>query len=68
MSYQNVIIEDNVIDLVSTVPLQHSGSKNVRVFNNMTSAGNLIQGYDPNTLKKDDELAIEIEDAQLLGL
>ena len=68
VSYQNVIIEDNVIDLVSTVPLQHSGSKNVRVFNNMTSAGNLIQGYDPNTLKKDDELAIEIEDAQLLGL
>ena len=68
VSYENVIIEDNVIDLISTVPFQHSGCKNVKAFNNRTPSGDLIQGYDTTTLNKDDELATRIEDAQLLGL
>jgi hypothetical protein len=59
---------DNVIDLISTVPFQHSGCKNVKAFNNRTPSGDLIQGYDTTTLNKDDELATRIEDAQLLGL
>ena len=68
VSYENVIIEDNIIDLVNTVPLQHSGSESVEVFNNVTPTGSLIQGYDPTTVQQDSELATDIEDAQILGL
>jgi len=40
----DAVVEDNVIDLASPIPMQHYQCDRIRYFNNRTSAGKLIQG------------------------
>lgn len=64
----NLILEENVVDLDATTPIQYSLCDKVRFFNNQTSSGALIQGYDTGFSKKADELPIQIEDACLVAI
>jgi hypothetical protein len=65
-------VEDNIIDLDIPNPIRQFKSKNVRYFNNRTSAGALIQGAEEDVYRQVfatlSELTVEVEDATLLAI
>jgi hypothetical protein len=63
-----LIVEDNVVDLDTTTPIEYYHCDTVRFFNNRTSAGALLQGYEVLLFQKADELTTQIEDACVLSL
>ena len=66
-SAKSVIVENNVIDVVSTNPVVMLRCGSARFFNNSNSAGALIQGYNNDTMRKCDELETQIADAFILA-
>jgi hypothetical protein len=66
---QDAIIEDNVIDLASLIPIQYYKCDAVSYFNNATPAGALIQGVDLSQVgsPKKSELTTDVEDAGLMA-
>jgi len=66
-----LIVEENVVDLNRTTPIEFSFCDKVRFFNNRTPSGTLIQGVNvtdaPNNIESS-ELTTDIEDAALLAL
>jgi len=65
-SCEDVLVENNVIDLLSPNPLAYGGCTSVRCFNNRDSSGKLIQGSIGAV--KQDELTTFIEDAAILAM
>jgi len=70
------VVEDNIIDLASPIPLQHYQCNRIRYFNNRNSAGKLILGVqianarqiDPGTVVATaPELSMAIEEAFVLA-
>ena len=64
----NLILEENVVDLDASTPIKYYLCDKVSFFNNQTSSGILIQGYDTGLSKRADELPVQIEDAWLLAI
>src|ERR1051326_4712569 len=64
---QDAIVEDNVIDLGSLIPIQYYKCDAVSYFNNRSPAGGLIQGVDlgQTGYPKHSELTTDVEDAQI---
>ena len=65
---KRVVVEDNIVDVTNANPIREWRSGTVRLFNNRTAAGALIQGVNGNSLIKRSELPVEIEDATLLSI
>jgi len=65
------LIEENVIDLDTSVPIHQESNTLVSYFNNTDSGGKLIQGVDytqPDNPVKLSELTTAVEDANLLAI
>ncbi len=65
-----LIVEENVVDLDRTTPIEFSFCDKVRFFNNRTSSGTLLQGVDVTDVQvpiKASELTTDIDDAELLA-
>jgi hypothetical protein len=66
----DLVVEENVVDLDATAPIEYKLCGSVRFFNNQTAAGVLIQGVDVTNAqnpKNAGELPTNIEDAILLS-
>ncbi len=63
---EDVLVENNVIDLLSSSPIGYGGCTSVRCFNNRDPSGKLIQGVVGTA--KQDELTTFIEDAAILSI
>jgi len=63
-----LIARNNVIEVYPDNPIKNRRCGSVSYFNNTDPGGDLIQGYDPDTGKKYDELETEAEDALVLAL
>jgi hypothetical protein len=66
-SAKKVIVENNVIDVVPTNSLVTYRCGTAHFFNNRTSAGLLIRGYNNDMAKQFDELETRISDAFLMA-
>ena len=64
---ENIIIEDNVIDLDNPYQLQWRNCKNVRLFNNQTPSGKLLDALNDVTFQYLSDGARVVEDALTLG-
>lgn len=67
-SAANLIVRNNVVDSEPANPIQNARCGSVSYFNNLTSNGTLIQGWDGDTGTLYDELSTEIDDALVIGL
>ena len=56
---ENALVEDNVIDLNTSIPVRHYASGTVKYFNNETPARKLLQGYDGTANQYVNELATD---------
>ena len=63
----NAVVDDNIVDVleggsgVATQGIAHTGAGHFTVFNNKTSAGSLVRGYNVTTSLHDPELTTEVE-------
>ena len=66
-SCEAAVIEDNVIRLDGTNPIQFSGCGTVKFFNNQAPSGLLIQGFDVDNAHSVNELATDADLSLLLA-
>jgi hypothetical protein len=55
------IVEENVIQLDQTTPIQFSACGTAKFFNNQTPGGQLIQGYDVDQQRLVNELETDVD-------
>ena len=60
-------MRNNVVEAVPSNPIRNKRCGSVKYFDNRTSAGALVQGFEENQSKKYDELETNVEDAFVLG-
>lgn len=65
---KHLIVQNNVLDTVATLPLQNVRCGHATYFNNRTPAGKLIQGYEADLEIKYGELETDAEDAFVMAL
>ena len=65
---KHLIVQNNVVDTVAALPLQHRRCGHATYFNNRTPSGVLLRGWDEDLDRKLDELETEVEDAFVLAL
>ena len=58
------LVESSLIDVSDPNPIQHLGTQDAKNFNNQDMSGKLLQGHGfaPDPDRKDDEIAVIIED------
>jgi hypothetical protein len=65
---KNVMIQNNVIDTISTAPLVNERCANATYFNNRRPSGKLLRGYERDSKTFYGELETDAEDAFILAL
>ena len=65
---KNVLVQNNVLDTVATLPLTNRRCGSGTYFNNLTQGGALLRGWNADTSRKYEELETEVEDALFLSL
>lgn len=66
-SAANLIVRNNVVDSEPANPIRNNRCGSVTYFNDLTSNGTLIQGFNADTNTSYDELSTEADDALLMG-
>jgi hypothetical protein len=67
-SFENLLVEGNIISLAHPAPLQHLDSPNVEYFANQSAGGKAVFGFNRDTNRYADELTTSIQDTTLIAL
>jgi hypothetical protein len=67
-SAEKAIIDNNIIDVERVHPIEWEQVGNMRLFNNRTSDGKLVDGYNEVTFEWRRDAAKDVEDALVLAL
>ena len=65
---RNIIVQNNVLDTIATVPMAHVRCANTTYFNNRTPGGVLLRGLNNTTGAKSSELETDAEDAFMMAM